>query len=136
MSYIEYYKNQAKSQIGGNQVRVFKGSQYQSGYGLGGIFNTLKNAFSWLLPILKTHSVPALKSGAEIIGKELIKTASNVPNDAIDGKQIKVSFQNRLKEGINKVLSQAQNNLKGGKRKISQIHKKKKIRKLKKDIFA
>lgn len=100
MSYIEYYQNQAKSQLGGSQGRVFRGAQYQTGNGLGGIFNTLKNTFSWLLPILKTHAVPALKTGAEIIGKELIKTASNVATDAIEGKQIKDSFQNRLKEGI------------------------------------
>ena len=93
MSYIEYYKNQAKSQLGGGQVRVFRGAQYQSGHGLGGIFNTLKNTFIWLLPILKTHAVPALKTGAEIIRKELIKTASNVANDAIEEKKSKKVFK-------------------------------------------
>lgn len=92
MNYKEYFINQAsKSQYGGN-LRTFRGSQFQSGHGLGGLFNTLRNSFSWLLPILRTHAVPALKSGAEVVGRELIKTATNIANHKLSGKNLKESF--------------------------------------------
>lgn len=74
MSYNRYFEEQAKNQLGGN-LKVYTGTTYQNGYGLGGILNTLRKSFSWILPILKTHAVPLLKSGAESIGREMIKTA-------------------------------------------------------------
>lgn len=123
MNYKEYFINQAsKSQYGGN-IKTFRGTSYQSGHGLGGLFNTLRNSFSWLLPILKTHALPALKSGAEVVGRELIKTATNIATDKISGKDLKESFETRATEGINNISKSAQKVLSGGKRKINKIKK-------------
>lgn len=126
MKYSCYYINQVKKnyQNGGN-LKVFKGSHFQHGYGLGSIFKTLQKGISYLLPVLKTNTLPALKSGAETLGKHLIKTATSIVNDKLDGISFNDSIKNRTSETINTLKNKLVDNLKG-----SGLRKKKKI-----DIF-
>jgi hypothetical protein len=138
MNYKEYYINQGKNQVGYGQIEPFRGIQIQTGYGLGGFFNIIKRGINWLMPIIKTHT-PVLKHGAEVVGRELIKTASNIATDVIDGKNINESFKNHSKTSINTLADKLQNSLvgKGKKRKGSKSKTKKKNQHNKKfrDIF-
>lgn len=75
MDFKKYYLQQT----GGNYP-IFRGTHFQRGYGIGGVFRRL---FSWFMPILKEHALPASKN----IGKEIIKSTSDFANDLIDGKK-------------------------------------------------
>jgi hypothetical protein len=116
MNYKKYYENQAAS-----GMAVFRGHANQRGHGLGGIFRTL---FNYIMPIFKTHALPVLKQGAKIVGSEAIKTASNIANDAIRGRNIHEASREHLKEAVNSLSAQAQSNLQSGsgsrKRKYNQ----------------
>lgn len=127
MKYSDYYINQVNKTLQFGAGKVFKGGFYQRGYGLGNIFNSLKKGVSWLLPILKTHALPALKSGAETLGRQLVKTASDKVNDNLDGIPMEDSFKNRSVEGINTLKNKVIHHLSGSG---------KKRKKFKKDIFS
>jgi hypothetical protein len=128
MNYKVYYVNQVKKNVQfGGGMKIYKGSYYQNGYGLGNVFKTLKKGVSWLLPILKTHALPALKNTAEILGKQLVQTASDIVTDKIDGVPLDESVKNRSLESINTLKKKVVNHLSGaGKLKKKRI---------KKDIF-
>jgi hypothetical protein len=64
MNYKQYYENQA-----GGEYPVFRGYANQRGFGLGGIFKTF---YKFILPIFKTHALPAIKKGAAVVGTEAI----------------------------------------------------------------
>ena len=135
--YVEYYSNQSKQLYGGS-MRVYRGSALQSGHGLGSVFKSLQKGMSWILPILKTHAVPALKYGADQVGKQLIKTAVNVANDSLEGKNFTQSVSDRAVEGLHELKSAFVDKLKGAgiKRKSLEFEfeKRKKPRK-RSDIF-
>lgn len=78
-----------KGQRGYGLGHLFKGNYNQSGYGVGGLF---KRFINWMKPIV-SRSLPIVKEGFKSIGKDLVKSASNIAIDAIDGN-------NRLKEEI------------------------------------
>ncbi len=133
----QYNENQA-----GSGYPVFRGYSNQRGYGLGGIF---KKFYKFIMPLFKTHALPMLKKGAEVVGTEAIKTAANIANDAISGQNIKEASQKHVHDAINNLSTQAQESLQSGsgrkykkkvkKRKINISNKTKaKIRRLK-DIF-
>lgn len=73
MDLHDYFKKQAE-----NNFPVFRGVRYQKDYGLGGIF---KKLFRFIMPIVKEHGVPLMKS----VGETAIKGVSNLANDAIKG---------------------------------------------------
>lgn len=94
MDFKSYYLLQASG-----DHPVFRGSPYQRGYGLGGIF---RRFFTWVLPILRDHGMPIVKS----VGKELISNAANIATEAIDGRDIKNSVEEKIKEGLEKLKNQ------------------------------
>jgi hypothetical protein len=94
MNYQSYYSNQAK-----NEIPIFKGSYYQRGYGFGDIF---KKFFSWIVPIVKKNAYPVLKD----VGKQIVKTTSNIAYDTIDGQNFKNSSKHRIGETMNYIENQ------------------------------
>ena len=70
---------------------VFRGMRHQRGYGLGGIFRKM---FRYIMPIIKQHGIPILKS----VGESTVKGAANFATDTIAGKNIKESANKRLME--------------------------------------
>ena len=134
----DYYSNQPSN------FPVFRGLKYQKGYGLGGVF---KRLFKWIMPIIQERAVPILKT----VGKSVIKGTSNLARDALSGKNVKQSANDRFEETL-KELSDEAGVMKGngviGSRvntpikrkknrlmKIIQNKKKKKNSKRKRDIF-
>ena len=79
IDYNSYYRNQ----LNGSGLPVFTGYPHQRGHGLGGFF---KQLFNWFVPLAKTHALPLLKKGGEIVGTEVIKSATNIANDALAGR--------------------------------------------------
>lgn len=95
MDYENYYANQAI-----NKIPVFEGYRIQRGYGLGGVFRRL---FKWIIPIVKQHAVPVVKT----VGHEVIKGATNWAKDALKGKNFKESANQRLEETLNELSHKA-----------------------------
>lgn len=81
MDFNKYYLNQA-----GNGFPVFRGTYSQKGYGLGGIF---RRFFSWFMPIVKEHALPATKN----IGKEIIRGAANYATKYLDANDSGQTFR-------------------------------------------
>ena len=108
MDFERYYSNQAKENI-----PVFRGSPYQRGAGFVSVFRRI---FRWIVPIIKEHALPVVKS----VGKEALKTAVNIATDTLDGKDFKTSAKNQVKSSLNKFSDQFGN----GKRKIKLFKKK------------
>ena len=108
MDYIKYYENQA----GGNDpYSVFRGSPFQRGYGLGGIF---KKMYRFFMPIMNTHALPALKRGAEIFGAEAVKAASNVAQDVIKGSNVQDALRHHTSTAIENLNNKVQTKLQSG----------------------
>ena len=103
--YEQYYVDQAK-QKGGN-LPAFHGARFQRGYCLGSIF---KGLFRW--------AMPHLQQGAKVIGKKALQTGVNVPQDVLDGDNIKKAISKRAKQALG---LPAQNSLQGHKRLKNQF---------------
>ena len=84
MDYESYYKNQIENP-------VFRGAPYQRGHGFGDVF---KKFFRWIVPIVKQHAGPIASS----VGKEALKSAINIANDSLDGKNFTTSSKERFKD--------------------------------------
>ena len=128
VNFEEYYLNQSKriNQFGGgsNGYLMYKGEPFQSGYGLGNAFKSIKRGFKWLLPIIKTHAMPALTSGAKFLGNELVKSAANIANDTIiKNLPVEESIKERANESIENISQNLIKKLSGGgssKRKLEE----------------
>ena len=128
MDFEKYYKNQIDEP-------VYRGVVFQRGHGFGDVF---KKFFRWIVPIVKQYATPIASS----VGKEALKSAVNIANDTIDGKNLTDSTKERIKESLN-ILSNKYGN--GKKLKITikttnmykknKKNKKQKIKKRKLDIF-
>jgi len=129
-----YYTNQPN-------YPVFHAMKFQRGYGLGGVF---KKLFKWIVPIFKEKAVPILKS----VGDSLIKGTANVAKDALKGRNVRESANERFEETLNELSDKAGvMRGKGGigskfntpinkkKNRIVNIIRKKKNKKRKRDIF-
>ena len=79
--YEDYYVGQV-----GRGHPVFTGPRTQRGYGLGGILGGLFRS-----------AMPLLKQGAKTLGREAIRTGVGIAQDALEGKNVKTSAQNRLR---------------------------------------
>ena len=118
----------------GNGLPYFVGIPYQKGYGLGGIF---RNIFKWIMPIVREHALPVAKS----VGKELLRTATNVAQDTLNGEEFGQSTKRRLKESFKNISSKMHQGeglkLKPGLsiKRVKSVSKNKKIKKRKLDIF-
>jgi hypothetical protein len=103
MDFKTYYFNQARNE----NAPVFRGTNYQKGYGFGDVF---KKFFSWIMPIVKKNATPVIKT----LGKHVIKTASHIANDAINGE----SFSKSAKERINNTLDEIKLHYGNGKHRL------------------
>ena len=90
----DYYTNQ------NTQYPIFRAMKFQKGYGLGGVF---KRLFKWIMPIVKEKAVPILQS----VGKSVIKGTSKLAKDAIKGKNIKQSANERFEETLKELSDKA-----------------------------
>ena len=95
MDYEQYFTNQAN-----NKIPVYEGYRFQRGYGLGGVFRKL---FKWIMPIVKQHAVPVAKT----VGEQILKGATGFAKDAIRGKNIKESANQRFEETLNELSNRA-----------------------------
>ena len=126
MDYHQYNKNQAETNF-----PVFRGVKYQRGYGLGGVFRRL---FRFIMPLVKEHGLPLLRS----VGESAIKGVSNLANDAIKGKNLKESAEQRFKETFKELKDKTLMKGSGINRKrksLIRTLKPKITKKRKKDIF-
>lgn len=84
----DYYVKQT-----GNGLPYYQGIALQKGYGIGGFFAKLFRS-----------AMPFLMSGAKAVGKEALRTGTQVANDVLTGKNFKMSLRTRAKES-GKVLA-------------------------------
>ncbi|GFX60082.1 uncharacterized protein F54H12.2 [Trichonephila clavipes] len=66
----DYYISQT-----GNGLPYYAGQSFQKGYGIGG----------WFKRLFRT-ALPFLKSGAKSVGKEVLKTSTQIANDMLEGQ--------------------------------------------------
>ena len=83
-----------------SEFPVFRALKYQKGYGLGGVF---KRLFKWIMPIIKEKAVPILKT----VGKSVLKGTSNIAKDALDGRNVKESANDRFEETLKELSDKA-----------------------------
>jgi hypothetical protein len=131
IDYKKYYRDQA-----GSGISAFQGTRYQRGSGLG---NVLRKLYHWMLPVLKTHALPLITSGAKTFGKEAIRSAANIATDSLNDIKFMDSLKSRSKEGINnihkKIEDQIGNGMKRKKKKVLSHYSGKKQKKHSRDIF-
>jgi hypothetical protein len=89
-----YFQTQSIQYGRGTNLGTFRGRQFQRGHGLGSIIGSL---FRKILPT-------ATKVG-KTVGKELLKTSAHVASDALAGRDIAESLEQRSKQGAAKLLS-------------------------------
>ena len=119
---------------------IYRGIRNQKGYGLGGVFRKL---FRFIIPIIKQHSVPILRS----VGESALKGATNFASDTLAGQNIKDSANRRLMETLNELKDKAgmkgsginkrkfQDDFGYSKKKKKLTRNIKKTKRRKKDIF-
>lgn len=90
-SFEDYYTNQT-----GHGLNFYKGSTFQRGYGLGGLFQSFFRA-----------AVPLLKSGAKAVGKQILHSGVNLLNDVTQGQNVRLAAKRRLKEAGNMLTDKA-----------------------------
>lgn len=114
---------------------IFRGSQYQKGYGLGDQF---RRFFSWIVPLVSKHALPTLKEAGKAVGKEALSTAADIAKDTISGKNFKEAAEERVSSAIDTLKNKAEEKLLRGKG-IKRRRKSKKYTIIKKkkldDIF-
>ena len=89
----EYYTNQPN-------YPVFHAMKFQRGYGLGGV---LKKLFKWIVPIFKERALPLLKS----VGDSVIKGTANIAKDALKGRNVRQSANERFEETLKELSDKA-----------------------------
>lgn len=114
MDFSQYYQDQAKN----DALQVFKGSMYQRGYGFGDVF---RKFFRWIVPIVRKNATPVLQN----VGKEIVKSASNIANEAIEGKNFKDSFDENIARSMNNIEEMYGKGYKRKRNKNKKSHKKK-----------
>lgn len=91
-----------KPQYGYGGLPSYRGGlSIQRGYGLGGFFKGLARSFA-----------PVLKKGLVNVGKKALETGARVVEDASQGKSIKSSVRNRLKQGAKELSKETFNDIK------------------------
>lgn len=82
----------------------------QHGSGLGGMFHKF---FKWIVPIVKSHALPIVESGAKAIGDEFFKSTADVATDVIQGENLKKSAQVRFGTAVRNLKRRAEQSLAG-----------------------
>lgn len=93
MNFENYYKLQAQ-----NKQPLYSGVRYQKGFGFGDVFQKF---FKWITPIVKETFVPFAKK----TGKKALKTVIDIASDTLEGKDIKSSSKERIKNSIVDLMS-------------------------------
>jgi len=103
MDYEEYYETQSGGGggRGGGIPRVFVGSPYQRGHGIGSFLGGL---FRKILPYLR--------SGARAVGKEALRAGINVMEDVENDTPLKESIKNRFMESRKNLKRKAEEKIK------------------------
>lgn len=115
-SFENYYTDQV-----GNGLLYYQGARLQKGSGLGGIFRRmLRFAF------------PLFKSGVKAVGKQVLRSGVDIANDYVQGKDIKTSAKEKIKEAgkllTDKAASKVKTMIGSGRNKRRRKHQKKIIR--------
>ena len=90
--YVRYYLDQQQ----GHGMPIFRGSAWQQGYGLGGLFRSVARAV-----------MPMVKSGAKALGKIALNAGANLLGDVASGKNLKEAVKSRGKEAVNVAKNRA-----------------------------
>ena len=103
MNYEEYYETQSGggNGRGGGIPRVFVGSPYQRGHGIGSFLGGL---FRKILPYLR--------SGVRAVGKEALRAGINVMEDVENDTPLKESIKNRFVESRKNLKRKAEEKIK------------------------
>jgi hypothetical protein len=133
-----------KYQKGYGVGSYFKGEYNQLGYGIGGLF---KRFLNWMRPYAKI-ALPIIKDGFRSIGKDVVKSASNLTLNALDGQKVDVineidntlpkikdSLKKMGQEVLQKTIINNEMNGSGIKKKRSYKKKTNHSKKVKFDIF-
>lgn len=108
----EHYTSQT-----GSGLAHYRGTNFQKGYGLGGIFRRLFRA-----------ALPFLVKGTKTVGKEVLRTGSRIASDVLSGQEFKEAMKTRTKESgknlAQKAIDKVQNMV--GKGKYKRKRKKQK----------
>ena len=129
--------------------RFFIGSDFQKGYGLGmrignqtgyGIGGLFTKFFNYVKPYLlkaKEHALPILKSGAETVGKEVVKSVADIAKDVIEGRNFQDSAKQHLNRTVDSLATKAEQKMTGHGYKRGLHFKKLDVKKKKRilDIF-
>ncbi len=94
-TWAQYYNSQALQHGSG-----FVGTPYQRGTGLGSLF---KGLFRTILPIAKNVG--------KSVGRQALRTGTEIAGDVLAGKSIKEAAQRRGKAGASKFLNKASRKL-------------------------
>ena len=81
--YYNYYANQV-----GNGFGVFQGTPMHTGNGIGSLLRGLAKS-----------TLPLLKAGGKLVGKQLLSTGLGIAEDVVRGKNIREAAKDNFKEG-------------------------------------
>lgn len=102
----------------------FRGPPYQLGYGLGGSF---RKFFKWIVPLVKEHTIPHIKSGLADLGRTAIGSVGDFARDVANGQDLHTSAKLHLHNAVENVKHKIEKKLRGGKRKKRGIIRKNRI---------
>jgi hypothetical protein len=97
----EHYHNYYVNQIG-RGFGVFEGSTIQHGHGIGSLLRGLANS-----------TLPLLKQGGKMLGKQLLNTGVGIVKDVMDGRNFADSTRENFKEGGLALLDNISSKLQG-----------------------
>jgi hypothetical protein len=103
---------------------LYRAPLYQRGYGLGGTF---RKFFSWIVPLVRKHAVPALELGLKTVGHTALSTAADIAKDVVSGKNVREAAEERINSAVDSLRERAENKLEG--RGIKRQRKSKKFKK-------
>jgi hypothetical protein len=63
------------------------------------------------IPLLRSQAVPLLEESGKVVGAEVLKSASNIANDAILGNNVKDSVKEHLSGSLNRLTEKANQSL-------------------------
>ena len=101
---------------------IYRGAPYQRGYGLGGTF---KRFFNWIVPHVKKHALPAIESGAKVVGRTALSTAADIAKDVSSGRNFKEAAEERIDSAVESLKEKAEKSFSG-----KGINRRRKMKKL------
>lgn len=84
----------------GGELRVFHGTPFQRGYGIGSFFSSLAR-----------RALPFFQQGAKTLGRAALNTGVNIAQDVLAGKNLRDSTRNRLQQTAKTLKEQALNRI-------------------------